>query len=227
MAFFNLINGEGKGKLPDNPNAQIFTVTITQSANQTITVTCNGVAYTSTFTANYGSTYTTSVSPSTEYTAGTISSDSGTITNNISISATAATSNAPTGSITVAKLTENGTVHIPTNITKISISISGKSGAILVDTDTGFNQTMGYTSGTSTTLKSTTLPVILAVTPNTNYSVYQNSDYDSSGQTGTLYTWWSLGNIWLYDTDVSNADYTISWSPSINNKTAIMTVSPS
>lgn len=70
-----------------------FTVTINQSANQTITVKCNGQTYTSSFKANYGSTYTASVSVSNSvyYTPGTISSASGTITNNITISATAAT----------------------------------------------------------------------------------------------------------------------------------------
>lgn len=67
------------------------TVTIVQSANQTITVICNGNSYTSTFTAGIGSTYTASISASTGYNAGTLSSTSGTLTDNITISATAAT----------------------------------------------------------------------------------------------------------------------------------------
>ena len=67
------------------------TVTIVQSANQTITVICNGNSYTSTFTAKAGSTYTASISASTGYNAGTLSSTSGTLTDNITISATAAT----------------------------------------------------------------------------------------------------------------------------------------
>lgn len=67
------------------------TVTIVQSANQTITVICNGNLYTSTFTAEAGSTYTASISASTGYNAGTLSSTSGTLTDNITISATAAT----------------------------------------------------------------------------------------------------------------------------------------
>lgn len=67
------------------------TVTIVQSANQTITVICNGNSYTSTFTAEVGSTYTASISASTGYNAGTLSSTSGTLTDNITISATAAT----------------------------------------------------------------------------------------------------------------------------------------
>ena len=67
------------------------TVTIVQSANQTITVICNGNSYTSTFTAEAGSTYTASISASTGYNAGTLNSTSGTLTDNITISATAAT----------------------------------------------------------------------------------------------------------------------------------------
>jgi len=68
------------------------TVTITQTANQTIKVTTNdGVEHTSTFTANYGTTYTVTVTPATGYNAGTPSVSSGTITGNLTITATAAT----------------------------------------------------------------------------------------------------------------------------------------
>lgn len=95
------------------------TVTIVQSANQTITVICNGNSYTSTFTAEAGSTYTASISASTGYNAGTLSSTSGTLTDNITISATAATLktytytiNQPTGgTITV---TVDGVAHTST-----------------------------------------------------------------------------------------------------------------
>lgn len=68
-----------------------YTVTITQSANQTIKVVCGGTTYTSSFTANYGSTYTASVTPATNYNAGTLNKTSGTVTANVTISATAAT----------------------------------------------------------------------------------------------------------------------------------------
>ena len=69
-----------------------YTVTITQSENQTIKVTTNdGVEHTSTFTANYGTTYTVTVTPATGYNAGTPSVSSGTITGNLTITATAAT----------------------------------------------------------------------------------------------------------------------------------------
>ena len=69
---------------------QTFTFTINQSAHQTITVTCNGVAHTSTFTATYGDKWTATISPDTEYNAGTLSSTSGTITGAVTVSATAA-----------------------------------------------------------------------------------------------------------------------------------------
>ena len=68
-----------------------YLVTIVQSANQTITVTCNGTSYTSNFTANYGDKWTATILSSSGYTAGTLSATSGTITGAITISATAAT----------------------------------------------------------------------------------------------------------------------------------------
>ena len=68
-----------------------YTVTIAQSSNQTITVTCDGKSYTSNFTATYGQHWTASISPETNYIAGTLSATSGTITGPVTISATAAT----------------------------------------------------------------------------------------------------------------------------------------
>lgn len=68
-----------------------YTVTITQSANQTISVVSNGNTYTASFTATHGQTYTASISPIEGYNAGTLSSTSGTITGPITISATTAT----------------------------------------------------------------------------------------------------------------------------------------
>lgn len=68
-----------------------YLVTIVQSAHQTITVTCNGVNYTSNFTANYGDTWTATILASSGYRPGTLSATSGTITGAVTISATAAT----------------------------------------------------------------------------------------------------------------------------------------
>lgn len=68
-----------------------YLVTVVQSAHQTITVTCNGVNYTSNFTANYGDTWTATILASSGYRPGTLSATSGTITGAVTISATAAT----------------------------------------------------------------------------------------------------------------------------------------
>lgn len=54
-------------------------VVINQSANQTIKVTCNGQTYTSSFTANIGSSFTVTVTPNTGYNAGKPNVSSGTI----------------------------------------------------------------------------------------------------------------------------------------------------
>lgn len=72
-------------------NTNSYLVTITQSSNQTITVTCGGKSYTSNFTATYGQNWTASISPETNYIAGTLSATSGTITGPVTISATTAT----------------------------------------------------------------------------------------------------------------------------------------
>lgn len=85
------IGVNGVARLCYTSEVTVVTVTIVQLANQTITVICNGNSYTSTFTAEVGSTYTASISASTGYNAGTLSSTSGTLTDNITISATAAT----------------------------------------------------------------------------------------------------------------------------------------
>lgn len=96
-----------------------YTFTITQSANQTITVVCGGTSHTSTFTATHGQTWTASISASTGYNAGTLSATSGTVTGAVTVSATAATLkiytytiNQPTGgTITV---TVDGVAHTST-----------------------------------------------------------------------------------------------------------------
>ena len=81
---------------------QTFTVNITQSANQTITVTCNGVARTASFTATYGDTYTVSIIPAANYNAGSLNITSGSLTADVAISATSATLAVPSGHVTVS-----------------------------------------------------------------------------------------------------------------------------
>lgn len=135
------------------------TVTIVQSANQTITVICNGNSYTSTFTAKAGSTYTASISASTGYNAGTLSSTSGTLTDNITISATAATLktytykiNQPTGgTITV---TVDGVAHTSTFTVQY-----GKTASNLCRPNSGYTFKTFTLSGSYQTASANTLAI--------------------------------------------------------------------
>ena len=69
-----------------------YNVTIEQSDRQLITVHSNDVDYTESFVATHGDVYTARIEATTEgYNAGTLSSDSGTITSDITINATEAT----------------------------------------------------------------------------------------------------------------------------------------
>lgn len=135
------------------------TVTIVQSANQTITVICNGNSYTSTFTAEAGSTYTASISASTGYNAGTLSSTSGTLTDNITISATAATLktytytiNQPTGgTITV---TVDGVAYTSTFTVQ-----HGKTASNLCTPNSGYTFKAFTLSGSYQTASANTLAI--------------------------------------------------------------------
>lgn len=135
------------------------TVTIVQSANQTITVICNGNSYTSTFTAEAGSTYTASISASTGYNAGTLSSTSGTLTDNITISATAATLkiytytiNQPTGgTITV---TVDGVAYTSTFTVQ-----HGKTASNLCTPNSGYTFKTFTLSGSYQTASANTLAI--------------------------------------------------------------------
>ena len=68
-----------------------YTLTITQSSHQTITVTANGNKYTNSVSLPYGTTYTVAIEPAEGYNAGKLNKTSGTLTGNDSISASAAT----------------------------------------------------------------------------------------------------------------------------------------
>lgn len=68
-----------------------FDFNITQSANQTITVTTgDGVKHTSSFVAKYGTTWTAQVVADSGYTVGTLSATSGIVTGTVNVSATEA-----------------------------------------------------------------------------------------------------------------------------------------
>lgn len=137
----------------------IVTVTIVQSANQTITVICNGNSYTSTFTAKAGSTYTASISASTGYNAGTLSSTSGTLTDNITISATAATLKTYTYTINQPK---GGTITVTVDgvAYKSTFTVQhGKTASNLCTPNSGYTFKTFTLSGSYQTASANTLAI--------------------------------------------------------------------
>lgn len=121
-----------------------FTVTIIQSKNQTITVDCNGTKYTSTFTAPYGSTYTTTVTPNTGYNAGILNHTSGTVTGDLTISATAATIKQFTVTITQSA---NQTITVKCNGQSYTSSFKANYGSTYTASVSVSNSSY-YTPGT-------------------------------------------------------------------------------
>lgn len=94
---------------PTAPTIKQATVTVVQQSNQTMTVTCNGKTYTSTFTAPYGSTYSCAITYiHGYYNKGSVPS-SGTVTGNITLKA-----GAPSikyGTVTINQ-SSNQTIHV-------------------------------------------------------------------------------------------------------------------
>ena len=78
----------------------MLNVTINQLAHQLITVTAGGKNYTSSFTIPYGTTYTAAIKADEGYTAGEVTPTSGTFTTDSTFTATAATINSYTVTIT-------------------------------------------------------------------------------------------------------------------------------
>lgn len=137
------------------------TVTIVQSANQTITVICNGNSYTSTFTAEAGSTYTASISASTGYNAGTLSSTSGTLTDNITISATAATLKTYTYTYTINQPT-GGTITVTVDGVAYTSTFTvqhGKTASNLCTPNSGYTFKTFTLSGSYQTASANTLAI--------------------------------------------------------------------
>jgi len=79
---------------------QTFTLTITQSDNQTITVSAGDKTYTATTKLPYNTAWTATIAAKDGYTAGTLNKTSGTLTADDAVSATAATINTYTLTIT-------------------------------------------------------------------------------------------------------------------------------
>ena len=119
-----------------------YTLTITQSAHQTITVTANGNKYTNTVSLPYGTTYTVAIEPAEGYNAGTLNKTSGTLTGNDSISATAATIKQFTLTITQS---EHQTITVTANDKTYTSSVKLDYGT---KWKADIKPDVGYTSGT-------------------------------------------------------------------------------
>lgn len=74
-------------------------INIVQSANQTITVTVGEKTYTESFSVPYGVVYTATITAAAGFAPGALSSSGGTAEGDVTISATAAVTTEPTGSV--------------------------------------------------------------------------------------------------------------------------------
>lgn len=189
-----------------------YTVTITQSSNQTIKVTCNGSTYTSTFTAPAGAAYTVTVTPATGYTAGAPSSASGYVNSNITITASAASKAKYTVTITQSA---NQTIKVTCGGTTYTSTFTAEYGATWTATVTA---NTGYTAGklnkTSGTITGATTISATAATAKT--CVLKFLEPDSSY--GTAYYVWNYGSSYDYPniTKVSTAaSYSITYGSTI------------
>ena len=101
-------------------------INIVQSANQTITVTAGEKTYTESFSVPYGTAYTATISAAAGFAPGALSSSGGTAESDVTISATAAVTTVPTGSV-------NGdgelTFTIPPGVTVVRFYVSNKPSA--------------------------------------------------------------------------------------------------
>ena len=75
------------------------TINIVQSANQTITVNVDGAPHTESFAVPYGTAYTATITAAAGFAPGALSSSGGTAEGDVTISATAAVTTVPTGSV--------------------------------------------------------------------------------------------------------------------------------
>ena len=111
------------------------TINIVQSANQTITVNVDGAPHTESFAVPYGTAYTATITAAAGFAPGALSSSGGTAEGDVTISATAAVTTVPTGSVN-----GNGeyAFTIPSGVTVVRF---------FVDNDFTFDFYVGVTSG--------------------------------------------------------------------------------
>jgi len=148
------------------------TVTITQSAHQTIHVVANGVDHTETFTITAGTAYTATIVPDAGYNAGTISSASGAVTNDITITATAAAvqtftltldeTEDQTITLTYTEPGEEAQTLTSTNTAQEVTVVYGTTWIASITADTGYNA--GILSASSGTITADTTVSATAAT---------------------------------------------------------------
>lgn len=99
-------------------------INIVQSANQTITVTAGEKTHTESFSVPYGTAYTATVTAAAGFAPGALSSTGGTAEGDVTVSATAAVTTAPTGSVNgVGELS----VYIPRGVTVVRFYVDNRS----------------------------------------------------------------------------------------------------
>lgn len=98
-------------------------INIVQSANQTITVTADGAPHTESFSIPYGTAYTATITAAAGFTPGALSSTDGTAEGDVTISATAAVTTVPTGSVSGSGQMD---FTIPNGITVVRFFIKGQ-----------------------------------------------------------------------------------------------------
>ena len=124
---------------------ETFNVNIIQSNNQTISVLHNGVIKTNSFTAKEYDYFSANIEAIEGYTPGTLSKKSGSITENITISATSATKNqANYKTITITQISHQ-TITVTYNGKKYTSSFTAPIGATYT---TSITPAEGYTAGT-------------------------------------------------------------------------------
>jgi len=168
-----------------------FTVTITQSSNQTIKVVCGGTTYTSSFTANYGATWTATVTPSNGYKAGTLSpGSSGTVTTAVAIKASAAVSR---DGEQIASNTAS--FKVPTGVSYVSINAVYQK---IVTTTSGSSKSSTTTSSTIIGCCVRRVSVISGTTYTLNTFTGENSGYDYMAGFNCYMAHSTLGNVPFY-----------------------------
>ena len=209
-----------------------FTITIIQSSNQTITVKCNGTSYTSSFIAPAGSTYIVSIVASSGYNAGTLSVSSGILTNNITISATAATVKTLSYAGTATGLTQARSSLVGASVKNFALFAGGSDKAqryttVTYSTVDAYNTSL--TRSTPTALSSSRRHLAGASVGNyalfagglSGDSVYSKVDAYNTSLTKTIPTTLKIARYSLAATTVGN--YAL-FSGGYNNNSFLTTV---